>query len=153
MRVLGLVASPKDIRWALLDGTCAQPYVIPIPTKGQKLPANVDEGKILQSLYRLVCTLLTEQSVAKVSILQATHSQYRAASSRRIKVEAIIQLAVANLELRASLLSPQTVRAGERKFAGVAGGPPEAVLNGGLSFSPQAWRDAVLTAWLGLEEQ
>jgi hypothetical protein len=152
MRVLGLVSSPTDVKWALLDGTYVSPCLLPMPTKSQRLPINVDEGNVLHGLYRLVCTLLTEQSVGKVSILQASNSQFRSASPRRIKVEAIVQLAIASLDLRVGLVSPQTLRARERKFSTIAGGAPEDILNGSQRFTPKPWRDAVLVAWIGLDE-
>jgi hypothetical protein len=152
MKVLGVVPSSSDLKWALVDGVRADPVLIPIPTKGQRLPSDPIEGRALQSLHRLITTFLAEQGVAKICILQAGNSQFGGPSSARIKVEAMFQLAAADYEITAVSILPQTLRAREKKFIEETGNTPEAVFNGGAAFVPKPWRDAVLSAWVGLPE-
>lgn len=152
MKVLGIVPSSTEFKWALLDGTRAQPCVLPLPSMSQKLPADVCEGHALLSLRRLLSTFLLELAVARVCVLQAGSSQFRGPSSTRVKAEGIIQLVGAELELAVDSVPPQSLRAQEKRFDTIAGDSPEAVLNGGGQFKPKAWRDAVLVAWWGLDK-
>lgn len=151
MKVLGIAPSSTDLKWALLDGTRATPHVLALPSKSQKLPADSCEGHSLLSLRRLLSTFFAEQGVDRVCILQAGTSQFRSPSASRIKAEGVIQLVGAELDLPTDLVSPQSLRAQEKRFASTAGDTPEAVMNGGSPFKPQAWRDAVLVGWWGLE--
>jgi len=152
MKVLGIVPSATDFKWALLDGTRAQPQVLPLPSTSQKLPADTCEGHALLSLRRLLATFLREQGVDRMCVLQAGSSQFGGPSATRVKAEGIIQLVGAELELTVDLVPPQSLRAQEKRFGTVASGSPEAVLNGGVDFKPKAWREAVLVAWWGLDE-
>jgi hypothetical protein len=99
-----------------------------------------------------VSTFLKEQGVEKVCVLQAGNSKFGGPSSSRLKAEAIFQLVGADLSVPTELVPPQTLRAWEKKFADQAGGTPESVFNDGDDFVPKPWRDAVLVAWVGLEE-
>lgn len=85
-------------------------------------------------------------------MLQAGSSQFRGPSASRVKAEGIVQLVGAELELAVDLVAPQSLRAQEKRFASIASGSPEDVLNGGADFKPKTWRDAVLVAWWGLDE-
>lgn len=151
MRVLGIVPSSTDLKWALLEGTRATPSCIALPSKSQKLPADACEGHALLSLRRLLLTFLAEQGVERVCILQAGASQFRGPSSDRLKAEGIIQLVGAEQDIPTGLVSPQSLRAQEKRFEATAGASPEIVINGGTAFTPKAWRDAVLVGWWGLE--
>jgi hypothetical protein len=152
MKILGIVPSSTDFKWALLDGTQALPRVLPLPSTSQKLPADVCEGHMLLSLRRLLSTFLAEQGVERICVLQAGRSQHGGASASRVKAEGIVQLVGAELELTVDLVAPQSLRAHEKRFASIASGSPEDVLNGGAHFKPKTWRDAVLVAWWGLDE-
>jgi hypothetical protein len=152
MRVLGVAPTSSDFTWAIVDGTREAPTLIPPPTKRQKLPADEHPGQGLQGLYRLVSTFVKEQSIEKICLFQAGNSQFGGPSTARIKAEAIFQLAGADLSIATELVPPQTLRAWEKKFPSKTGGTPEDVLNGGSEFTPKAWRDAVLVAWVGLGE-
>lgn len=152
MKVLGIAPSSTDFKWALLDGTRAQPQVLPLPARSQKLPADACEGHALLSLRRLLATFLSEQGVERACVLQAGRSQHGGPSAARVKAEGIIQLVGAELELPVDLVAPQSLRAQEKRFEDVASGSPEAVMNGGDAFKPKPWRDAVLVAWWGLDE-
>lgn len=152
MRVLGVAPTSSDFTWAIVDGTRSTPALVVPPTKKQKLPADEDPGHALQGLYRLVSTFVKEQAIEKICVLQAGNSQFRGPSAARIKAEAVFQLAGADLSIATELVPPQTLRALEKKFATKAGGTPEDVLNGGGEFEPKPWRDAVLVAWVGLDE-
>jgi len=150
MKVLGIAPSSTDFKWALLDGTRAQPQLLPLPSTSQKLPADANEGHALLSLRRLLSTFLTEQGVECICVLQAGQSQFGGPSAVRVKAEGIIQLVGAELGLKVDLVALQSLRAQEKRFEAIASGSPEHVLNGGDSFKPKAWRDAVLVAWWGL---
>jgi len=152
MKVLGIVPSSTDLKWALLDGTRAQPQVLPLPSTSQKLPGDPSEGHALLGLRRLLSTFLPERGVKRVCVLQAGSSQFRGPSAARVKAEGIIQLVGAELALIVDLVPPQTLRAHEKRFESIASDTPEVVLNGGADFRPMAWRDAVLIAWWGLDE-
>lgn len=152
MRVLGVVPTSTDLKWAVVDGSRGSPTMVDMPKKTQKLPVDEDQGQSLQGLYRLVSTFLKEQAIEKICILQAGNSKFGGRSAARIKAEAVFQLVGADLSLPTELVPPQTLRALEKKFATKAGGTPEDVLNGGGEFAPKPWRDAVLVAWVGLDE-
>jgi hypothetical protein len=152
MKVLGIAPSSTDFKWALLDGSRAQPRVLPLPSTSQKLPADAYEGHALLSLRRLLSTFLVEQGAERICILQAGSSQFRGPSGSRVKAEGIVQLVGAELELTVDLVAPQSLRAQEKRFASIASASPEDVLNGGAAFKPKTWRDAVLVAWWGLSE-
>lgn len=152
MKVLGVVPSSTDLKLALVDGDRSAPILLPFSQKTQKLPAAVDEGLGLQSLYRWLATLLREQGAQKVCILQAGNSRFGGPSAERVKTEGIIQLVGADLSIATELIPPQTLRAQEKRFAGETHGSPEAIFNQGAEFVPKPWRDAVLVAWVGLSK-
>ncbi len=152
MRVLGVVPTSTDLKWAIVDGSRGTPTLVNVPKKTQKLPADEDEGQSLQGLYRLAATFIKEQAIEKICILQAVNSRFGGPSAARIKAEGIFQLVGADLSLPTELVTPQTLRALEKKFATKASGTPEDVFNGGSEFAPKPWRDAVLVAWVGLDE-
>ena len=152
MRVLGIAPSPTTLRWALVEGTRPNPVLLPLPSTSQKLPADECEGHALLSLRRLLSTFVTEQEVECICVLKAGRSQHQGPSPTRVKAEGIIQLVGAELELPVELVAPQSLRADEKRFATIAPGSPERVLNGGKKFKPNTWRDAVLVAWWGLHE-
>jgi hypothetical protein len=150
VKVLGVVPGSTDVKWALLEGTRGAPVLLPMATKGQKLPA--DENQALWSMLRLAKTLVGEQKVEKFYILQAGKSKFGGPSTIRVKLEAVFQIAAAEVSIAAEVVAPQTLRALEKRFPNIAGGTLEAILNRGEDFSPKPWRDAVLTAWVGLGE-
>ena len=150
MRVLGIVPSSTDLKWALLDGTRETPMVVPLGSTAQRLPADECEGHALLSLRRWLATFLSEKEVERICVLRAGESQFRGPSTARVKAEGIIQLVGAELELPVDLVAPQSLRAQEKRFAEIASGSPEEKLNGGSQFKPRARRDAVLAAWWGL---
>lgn len=151
MKVLGIVPSSTDLKWALLEGTSSAPCILPLPSKSQRLPVDACEGHALLSLQRLLTTFFVEQGVEHICILQAGTSQFRGPSTSRVKAEGIIQLVGAELNLPTNLVSSQALRAKERRFENITGGSPESVFYQGSDFTPQAWRDAVLVGWWGLE--
>ena len=152
MRVLGIAPSSTHLRSALLQGTLANPVVLPLPYASKKLPSDECEGHALLSLRRLLSTFMSEQGVEHVCVLQAGQSQFRGPSRTRIKAEGIIQLVAAEHALPLDLVAPQSLRAREKRFPAIASGSPETILNGGADFTPKAWRDAALVAWWGLPE-
>ncbi|MBF6125052.1 hypothetical protein [Nocardia brasiliensis] len=152
MKVLGIAPSSTDFKWALLEGSRAEPRVLPLPSTSQKLPAETCEGHALLSLRRLLSTFLAERVVERVCVLQAGSSQFGGPSASRVKAEGIIQLVGAELQLTVDLVAPQSLRAQEKRFVSIASASPEDVLNGGADFKPKTWREAVLVAWWGLDE-
>ena len=152
MRVLGIVPSSTHLRWALLEGTRAVPVVCPLRSTTQKLPVDQCEGHALLNLRRLLSTFMSEHGVERTCILQAGQPQFGRASPKRMKAEGIIQLVAAERDLAVDLVTPQSLRAREKRFSTITSASPEMVLNGGADFKPRAWRDAVLVAWWGLDE-
>jgi hypothetical protein len=150
MKVLGVVPGKNELRCALVEGTSAAP-ILNKTLKVQKIAVDPTNAVSLRDLFNLLVTWVMELHVDKVCILQAGTTQFGGASSARVKVETVIQLVGAHSSVNTSLVPPQTLRAREKKFASKTGNVPESVLNGGAEFTPKAWRDAVLTAWTGLE--
>lgn len=150
MRVLGIAPSSTHLRWALLEGTRANPVVRPLSSTSQRLPGDDCEGHALLSLRRLLSTFMSEHRVEHICVLKAGQSKYGGPSPTRIKAEGIIQLVAAERDLSIDLVPPQSLRAHEKRFAEIAPGSPETVLNGGADLKPKAWRDALLVAWRGL---
>ena len=93
---------------------------------------------------------MAEHHVEHICVLKAGQSQFRGPSPTRTKAEGIIQLVAAERDLSIDLVAPQSLRAHEKRFATIAPGSPETVLNKGEDFKPKARRDAVLVAWRGL---
>lgn len=151
MRVLGIVLSSTEVRWAILGGRSSAPKLVTESGQMQKLPADESEGHALLALRRWFATFLNEVDVDRISILKAGRSQKGNTSSSRIKAEGVIQLAAAEEGVSADLVAPQTLRAKEKKFEAIVGARPEEALNGGAPFKPSKWRDAVLVAWVGLD--
>ena len=152
MRVLGVTSSSTDLRWALMEGTRGDPALLECEPKTQRLVLDGDESQRLLALKNLVKSRIRDHDVTKISICRAGRSQYQASSPSRVKAECVVQIAAAESTVDIELVSPQTLRAQEKRFSDYAGDTPEAVLNDGDNFSPRPWRDAVLVAWIGLDE-
>jgi hypothetical protein len=150
MRVLGVVPSSTHIQWALLAGVQAAATLEELPSKTQKLPADQDEAKVLYRLKGLLATFLRDHKVEKVSVLAAGRALHGNPSTLRTKVEAVFQLASVEVGVPCAIVSPQSLRAREKRFGQEVGHTLEEVFNRGETFVPQAWRDAVLVAWYGL---
>lgn len=151
MKVLGVTPSPTDVSWALIEGTRTTPAIVNIESTKQKFPTTQSETQILQNLYHFASSFLKSQSIEKVCILQAGISKFGKASAIRVKAEAAFQLACAESNIPVAIISPQTLRAQEKKFQAITGDMPEQILNGGEEFKPKPWKDAVMIAWIGLE--
>lgn len=152
MRVLGIVPSSTDLKWALLDGTRAKPVLLPLPFISQKLPADQSEGHALLSLRRLLATFMSEQMIKRICVLQAGHAQFGRQSTTRVKAEAIIQLVAAESNRPVTLVAPQSLTAQAKHFPATTSASPEDILNGGLPFKPKILERAALLAWCGLDE-
>jgi hypothetical protein len=150
MRVLGVCTSPEDIKWALASGTNDAPHLEGTDRKSQRLPDSEDETLKLIGLVRFVSTLLKEKQVEKVVIASAGYSPFRGPSPARVKVECAVQLAAAEIGLPAELVAAATLRAKEKRLVEETGHSPEELLNQSKEFSPRAWRDAAIAAWVGL---
>jgi len=150
MRVLGVTPTSKDFCMALLAGTNVKPDLIELEKKKHKFPADGDEADQMYSLKRLVDAIISEKQIEKLVILGAGTSQYRGPSRSRVKAECVFQLTAKERGIQVEVIPPQTLRAREKKFVEITGDSPENILNGGSTFSPKAWRNAVLVGWLGL---
>ena len=152
MKVLGVTPTSKDVAWAIIEGTRSKPSIIPAYSIRQKFPASKNEGKLLYDLYKFVLSLLQDQHIEKVVILQAGSSKFGNTSSTRIKVEAAFQIACSEKNIPSETVHPKTLDAQVKKFESSTGNSPEEIFNGGKDFKPKPWRDTVLTAWMGLIE-
>lgn len=153
MIVLGITQKPPDACVVLLSGTQSDPEEITIDKKTKKQKIAVDgkeEAKHLFDTLHAFCVLLRERKVEKVIILKAGNSPHGGPSAGRIKMEAVIQIASQSQSISVELISPQTLRAFEKKIETITGASPADVFNGGTPFSPQHFKDTYLTAWYGL---
>ncbi len=150
MKVAGMVPGTKETRVALVEGFSGAPTRVDLSVAKLKTPRDPREHAVLQSMLRLASTWFEEQTPDRVVLLAAGSSQFRANSKLRTKVEAVIQLACAQLEIECQILAPQTLRAREKRFRDDVGTTVEASLNSGVAFTPKPLRNAVLTAWCGL---
>src|SRR5690242_19951707 len=95
MKALAAVPSSTDIIWAVVEGTAQSPQSAKAPGK-LKIPAATD-SQALHSALKLFSTLLKEQHPEVVAVLQAGNSQFRGPSPERVKAEALLQVAAAEL--------------------------------------------------------
>jgi hypothetical protein len=152
MRVLGIAPDAKQFKWALMQGVQTSPERLALPSSDLKLPNDACEGHALLSLRRLLSTFLAEQNVEQISLLSAGSSEFRGPSASRVKAEGIVQLVGAESKIAVGLITSQSLRSREKKFAAIAGASPEEVLNGGEKFKSELLRTAALVAWLGLTD-
>lgn len=152
MKVLGVCTSPDDLRWALASGTQVAPQLDNIKRKSLGLPDSGDETDKLMGVVRFISTLLKEKGVEKVVIAAVGYSQFRGPSPARVKVECAVQLAAGGLGVTVELIAAKTLKAREKRLTDQAGLSAEEILNESNEFSPHAWRDAVIAAWVGLPE-
>ena len=153
MKVLGVEASTKGVNLAILEGTRKRPSLVKLATKTQKLANDDDEAIALHKFYKLIRAFLDEKKVEKVAILAAGVRRFGGAPSLRPKIEAVVQLAAAERAIPVEMVSPNTLRSEEKKFADATGEEnPEQCFNDGEPFVPKDWKDAVLVGWLGIDE-
>ena len=151
MKIIGIKPTSTEVLWATVEGTREKPKLVPLDAIKQKFPKGQAEEETLNNLYKFAVTLLPSLGVDKVLILKAGSSKFGSASALRIKAEAMFQIACAEFNIPVVLIAPQGLRAQEKKFNNDTGSSPEDILNSGADFSPKPWKDAVLTAWIGLE--
>jgi hypothetical protein len=150
MKVLGVTPTAKEVMWALVDGASASPNLIKTEVKKQKYPVGQEESIVLNGIFEFSKNLISSLEIEKICVLQAGTSQYGSASAIRIKVEAVFQLAGLQKNIPVLTIPPQTLRAREKKFLVITGDTPENIFTEGAEFTPKPWKDAVLTAWIGL---
>lgn len=104
------------------------------------LPKSSDETAKLDSLLKLINTIILETGVTHVAIVQAGRTKFGGPSTLRTKVECCVQLAAAARSIPVDLVPPQSLRAFEKKHNPL-------ILTGGEKFSPVGCADAALVAW------
>lgn len=104
------------------------------------LPKSSDETAKLDSLLKLINTLILETGAARVAIVQAGRTKFGGPSTLRTKVECCVQLAAAARSIPVDLVAPQSLRAFEKKHDPLT-------LMDGEKFSPVGCADAALVAW------
>jgi hypothetical protein len=152
MRVLGIAPDAKQFKWVLMQGGQESPKRLTLPSSDLKLPNDSCEGHALLSLRRLLLTFFAEQNVEQISLLSAGSSEFRGPSATRVKAEGIVQLVGAESRIVVGLITSQSLRSREKKFASITGASPEEVLNGGEKFKSELLRTAAIVAWLGLTD-
>jgi hypothetical protein len=138
MTILGVVPSTEALHVCTItfeDGTAAIKSMKKVP-----LPKSSDETAKLDSLLKLINTLILETGAARVAILQAGRTKFGGPSTLRTKVECCVQLAAAARSIPVDLVAPQSLRAFEKKHDPLT-------LTDGEKFSPVGCADAALVAW------
>src|SRR4051794_12701445 len=113
MRVLGVSPSKGNVHVCVIDDTVGD-----FRTAAQKkitLPPDDDESRQLDRMRRLMDTLILEENPQRLVVIKAGQSKYGNASALRHKIECVVQLAAVARDLPVTLISPQTIRAFEKK--------------------------------------
>jgi hypothetical protein len=118
----------------------------------QSLPEREDQGDALLALKDFAKSLFEEHKVQRVGILCAVGGMY-SSSPERVKIECAIQIGARESHLSVLLVTPQGLRAIEKKFEAIAGGTPEHIFLNGGDFKPKALRDAAIVAYIGLDPE
>lgn len=116
MKILVTSTSTLKIGWASVTGSQERP-VISSKLERITLSDEVDAGPGLAALIKTVEMLLQTEKPDEVVIVQAGKSRFNNSSTRRPKVEAVIQIACANRNLPTRLVSPQTIAALRKRLA------------------------------------
>lgn len=149
MPVIGIMSTTSALKFALLTGSRDKPVWETMPDT-LKFPTNEDEGKVLYALAGDLQRLFHAHQADAFSILKVVGSQHNHPSELRVKVEGLLQMLGAKLNVPVKLVAPVTLKNQEKKFDIFTGSNPEACLNGGKKFKSVDLRAAVLTGWLGL---
>jgi intracellular sulfur oxidation DsrE/DsrF family protein len=143
MRILGVITGTKDLHVAVVTSGTASATAATL--KKVVLPIDEDESARLHRTLQLLDTLLLDEKVDRIAVVKAGQAKFGNASSLRHKVECVVQLAGVGRNLPVTVVSPQTLRAFEKK------NDPQ-VLVGDAGFSPVGSRDAALAAWIELRK-
>jgi hypothetical protein len=116
MKVLGIIPGSNELRCAIVEGTVSLPS-LDKGVKVQRINTDTDDGRALRALFQFLSTWLLELKPQKICILPAGNSKFGGPSPARLKIEAVLQLAGAELAIETTLIAPQTLRApGEEVF-------------------------------------
>lgn len=151
MAILGILSTTHSLKLARLSGTRTAPIWQPGPDT-LKFPELPDEGAMLHALGKLVLALLADNPPLALRLLKVVGSQHNHPLESRVKVEGLLQMLGARLNIPTLTVAPVALRNMEKKFDIFTGSSPEVCLNGGKKFKSVDLRSAVLTGWTGLPE-
>ena len=151
MSTIGILSTTQGLKLARLSGNRDKP-VREALMDSLKFPAEEEEGRLLHALGKSLLALLSEQKPAQLCLLKVVGNQHNHTAEIRVKVEGLMQMLGARLEIPTRLIAPVTLRNQEKKFDIFTGQQPEACLNDGKKFKSVDLRSAALTAWVGLPE-
>lgn len=151
MSTIGIISTTQGLKLARLSGHRDQPLRQPL-VDSIKFPAEEDEGRLLHTLGKSLLALFNEQKPGQLCLLKVVGNQHNHPAEIRVKVEGLMQMLGARLDIPTRLIAPVTLRNQEKKFDIFTGQTPEACLNEGKKFKSVDLRSAVLTAWVGLPE-
>ena len=149
MHIIGILSTTSALKMAKLSGTRDAPQLEKLPDT-LKFPDGESEGHVLHTLGKQVIAVLHEHKPDEVRLLKVVGSQHNHPLEIRVKIEGLLQMLGARLEIPTVLVPPVTLRNQEKKFDIFTGKSPEECLNKGQKFKSVDLRTAVLTAWVGL---
>jgi hypothetical protein len=150
MKTVGIVTESKQLRYVTLSGVTSSPHcesdlkVIPYPHL-------TDSGAHLEAVLKTLSTLVSSLMPCKIVLLISLPGPTGKRSAERLVAETLIKLACHRADAECSLLHPNSLRAGEKRFHATTGGTPEGVFNSSQPFRPIISKEVHLTAWSGLE--
>lgn len=149
MTVLGILSTTTSLKLALVSGSREKPKWMTL-SDTLKFPEGED-GAMLHALGKVVLALLAQHKPDRICLLKVVGSQHAQPLEIRVKVEGLLQMLGARLEIPTQLVAPVSLRNQEKKFDVLVGANPEDHFNAGKKFKSVDLRSAVLTAWIGLD--
>ena len=148
---IGIVSTTTALKLAKVTGSRSHPRLLTLADT-LKFPSVEEDGALLHQLGKSVIALLHEHKPDALQLLKVVGSQHNAPLEIRVKIEGLLQMLGARLEIPTALVAPVTLRNQEKKFDIITGHSPEELFVGGKKFKSADLRSAVLTGWLGLPE-
>ena len=151
MSILGILSTTSVLKLASLSGTREKPIWEKL-SETLKFPEEPEEGKLLHHLGKNLLALLAEQRPQGIYLLKVVGGPHNHPLEIRVKIEGLLQMLGARMEIPTQLVAPVTMRNLEKKFPIYTGCSPEDYFTPGKKFKSADLRSAVLTAWVGLSQ-
>lgn len=148
-KALGMVLDSKKITMALIEESNGKLSLLNLKDEVLGVPDNSDDADEILATMSAVRDIIETNKITEVYFLKAgTTPQGKGASSARIKAEASVQIAARELDIKVDAISPQTLKAAQKKVEKYNEKSIDEVL--GKKFSSQVKREAAEIALLGL---
>jgi len=148
--MLGIVSSTSSLKFALVIGTRQAPVLAKVSSDALKIPDDGEEGQNLLKFHDWLQAFFVTNAVDSIALLKAVGGQQGGPAEIRIKIEGLVQLLAASLNIPLRLVVPNSLRNEEKRFDIYAGVTPEECFTDGKKFKSKELKDAVLVAWVGL---